>query len=97
MYGGGKAEGPRSVAMKKTTMTGIENLLNTTEEPPALSKEASEMYRQLRGEFDRASHLLGMAGRRPPKSVVDAQEVARSNLRAFERRFGLTPSDNRLS
>ena len=68
-----------------------------TEEPqPELSKEVVERYTFLRREYEVATYRTSNVGKRPPKSLLDAEEVARSNLRAFERLHGLTSSDHRI-
>lgn len=71
-------------------MTGIESLLNTTEAPP-IPKEIIERHQQLTREWKRAVHNLTLAGKRPSRMLREEEEVAQVNLRAFERRFGLTP------
>lgn len=75
-------------------MTGIESLWSTTDEPQ-ISKEVQQQHDLLIREYQIA--LYGIGGmRRVSKSLRDAEEVARANLRAFERRHGLTSSDPRI-
>jgi len=75
---------------------GIESLLNTTEEPKPLPKEFMEEYERLKREYQYATFRTSGVGKRVPKSLRDAEEVARANLRSFERRHGLTTFDHRI-
>lgn len=63
---------------------------------PALPKETLEEYRRLLREYQYALNRNGGTGMRASRSALDAQEMARANLRHFERRHGLTESDPRL-
>lgn len=75
-------------------MTGIESLWSTTDEPQ-ISKEVQQQHDLLIREYQIALYRIG-GMRRVSKSLRDAEEVARANLRAFERRHGLTSSDPRI-
>lgn len=83
---------------KKTT--GIESLWNITDsgvdEPIPLSKEILQEHARLQREYTSAVYRMGSAGKKTPKSLRDNEEVARANLRAFERRHGLTSADPRI-
>ncbi len=70
--------------------------ITTEETQPAMSKEMMERYAFLRREYEGATYRTSGVGKRPPKSLLDAEEVARSNLRTFERLHGLTSSDHRI-
>lgn len=80
-------------------MTGTENLWSITDsgidEPKPLSKEVMEQHSKLIREYASAVYRMG-GMKRVSKSIRDAEEVARANLRAFERLHGLTPSDPRI-
>lgn len=76
-------------------MTGIESLWSTTEAPPPISKELQQQHGKLIREYQMALYRIG-GMRRVSKSLRDAEEVARANLRAFERRHGLTSPDPRI-
>lgn len=68
-----------------------------TEQPVVeLSKEILERHALLRREYEVATYRTSGVGKRTPKSLLDAEEVARSNLRAFERLHGLTSADHRV-
>jgi hypothetical protein len=81
--------------MKKTTKSGIMSLLNTTsltpDPPVVLTKEAEEEYRSLKLRHARAASALQHLKIRPTRAHREEEEVARANLRSFERRYGLTP------
>lgn len=80
-------------------MTGIESLWSTTDsgvdEPQPLSKEIMQQHAMLVREYATAVYRRGGL-RRVARSIREAEEVARANLRAFERRHGLTSSDPRI-
>ena len=80
-------------------MTGIESLWSTIDsgidQPMPVSKEVMEQHSRLVREYTSAVYMMGRS-RRVPKAVKDAEEVARANLRAFERLHGLTSSDPRI-
>jgi hypothetical protein len=78
--------------MKKITMTGIENLLNTTEEP-TIHPEFLRQHAQLKAELTKARDAMLRAGRKPSRILREAVEVAQANLSAYERRIGLTGED----
>lgn len=78
----------------KKTM-GIESLWSTTEDKPTHSKEVIERHHRLVREYQTALYKKGRV-QRGSKSLRDDEEVARSNLRAFERLHGLTSSDPRI-
>lgn len=85
--------------MSGTKMTDRGNRWNTTDsgidEPQPLSKEVMQRHAELVLEYTRAANRMG-DGRRTSSAVRDAEEVARSNLKAFERIHGLTSSDPRI-
>ena len=80
-------------------MTGIESLWNITDsgvdEPVPLPKEIMEEHARLVREYTYTIHRRGNL-RRVAKAVRDAEEVARANLRAFERRHGLTSTEPQI-
>jgi hypothetical protein len=78
----------------KRTM-GIESLWSTTEAPVTISKEIMEQHRILLREYQMTLGKRGPVGK-PSKSLRDAEEVARANLRAFERLHDLTSPDPRI-
>ena len=86
--------------MTGTTKTGIMDLWSITDsvvdQPPPLSKELMEQHTKLQQEYQKALYRSGAAGKRASRSAREQEEVARANLRHFERRHGLTPSDPRI-
>jgi hypothetical protein len=70
-------------------MTGIESLLNTTDQPK-VTKEVLEEHARLKYKFERALERAAGTRGRVGRALMEEEEVARSNLRAFERRHGLT-------
>lgn len=80
-------------------MTGIESLWNITDsgvdEPIPMSKEVMEEHARLIRDYTSAIYKRGNF-KRVSKPVRDAEEVARANLRAFERRHGLTSTEPRI-
>lgn len=78
--------------MKKTTMTGIENLPSITEAEEAvpIPKEIAEQHAQLRREYLRVREAMARYPRKAPRMLRESEEVALANLRAYERRYGLT-------
>jgi hypothetical protein len=76
--------------MKKTTKTGIMHLSSTTEPPRPMSVEAEEQHASLKLRHARAHDRLKSGGGRPSRAHHEEEEVARANLRAFERKYGLT-------
>jgi hypothetical protein len=85
--------------MNGMKMTRQSSLWSTTDggvdEPPPLSKELMQRHTELVREYAKAVNRMG-DGRRVSAAVRDAEEVAHSNLRAFERIHGLTSSDPRI-
>lgn len=75
--------------MKTTRQMGIGSLPNTTE-APQISPEMAQMHERLKTLYTRATNALSMRRGRPGKGLLEEQEVARANLRAFERKNGLT-------
>jgi hypothetical protein len=73
------------------TTTGIVSLWNTTEKPKH-SREVLEAHAKLQARFDSAMGKSGGVRGRAGRALIEEEEVARSNLRAFERAHGLTPS-----
>lgn len=73
-------------------MTGIESLLSTTEEP-TIHPEFLRHHAQLKVELEKAHNAMLRAGRKPHRILREAVEVAQANLRAYERRMGLTGED----
>jgi hypothetical protein len=73
------------------TTTGIVSLWNTIEKPKH-SKEILEAHAKLQAKFDSAMGKSGGVRGRAGRALIEEEEVARSNLRAFERAHGLTPS-----
>ena len=76
-------------------MTGIESLWSTTEAQRVVPKEILQEHERLVREYQIAIYRIG-GNRRVSKSLRDAEEVARANLRAFERRHDLTSPDPRI-
>lgn len=81
--------------MTGTTTKGIADLWSTTEEVAPPPKEILQEHQRLIREYQTALHRMG-GMKRPSKSLRDAEEVSRANLRAFERRHGLTSPDPRI-
>jgi hypothetical protein len=77
--------------MTGMTTTGIVSLWNTTEKPKH-SREVLEAHAKLQARFDSAMGKSGGVRGRAGRALIEEEEVARSNLRAFERAHGLTPS-----
>ncbi len=77
--------------MTGMTTTGIVSLWNTIEKPKH-SKEILEAHAKLQAKFDSAMGKSGGVRGRAGRALIEEEEVARSNLRAFERAHGLTPS-----
>ena len=77
--------------MTGMTTTGIVSLWNTTDKPKH-SKEVLEAHAQLQAKFESAMGKSGGVRGRAGRALIEEEEVARSNLRAFERAHGLTPS-----
>ena len=78
----------------KKTM-GIESLWSTTEVPVTISKEILEQHRILIREYQTMLQKRGPVNK-PSRSLRESEEVARANLRAFERLHGLTSPDPRI-
>lgn len=78
----------------KKTM-GIESLWSTTEAPVTVSKEILEQHRILVREYQTMLSKRGNVAK-PSRSLRESEEVARANLRAFERLHGLTSPDPRI-
>lgn len=77
--------------MKKTTMMGIESLSSITEaEAVPIPKEIMEQHAQLRREYLRVRDAMAQYPRKAPRMLRESEEVALANLRAYERRYGLT-------
>jgi len=80
-------------------MTGIESLWSITDsgvdDPKPLSKEVMEEHSRLVRVYSTAINKVGPS-KRVARSVREAEEVARANLRAFERLHGLTSHDPRI-
>ena len=72
----------------KMTM-GIGSLLSTTSGPTA-TKEVLEEHEKLKYKFGRALEKAAGTRGRVGRALMEEEEVARSNLRAFERLHGLT-------
>jgi hypothetical protein len=77
--------------MTGMTTTGIVSLWNTIEKPKH-SREVLEAHAKLQARFDSAMGKSGGVRGRAGRALIEEEEVARSNLRAFERAHGLTPS-----
>lgn len=77
--------------MTGMTTTGIGSLWNTTDKPKH-SKEVLEQHAKLQAKFDSAMGKSGGIRGRAGRTLIEEEEVARSNLRAFERAHGLTPN-----
>ena len=77
--------------MTGMTTTGIVSLWNTIEKPKH-SKEILEAHAKLQARFDSAMGKSGGVRGRAGRALIEEEEIARSNLRAFERAHGLTPS-----
>ena len=77
--------------MTGMTTTGIVSLWNTSDKPKH-SKEILEAHAKLQAKFDSAMGRSGGVRGRAGRALIEEEEVARSNLRAFERAHGLTPS-----
>jgi hypothetical protein len=73
------------------TTTGIVSLWNTIEKPKH-SREVLEAHAKLQARFDSAMGKSGGVRGRAGRALIEEEEIARSNLRAFERAHGLTPS-----
>jgi hypothetical protein len=71
--------------------TGIASLWSTTDKPKH-SMEILEQHAKLQARFDSAMGKSGGVRGRAGRALIEEEEVARSNLRAFERAHGLTPS-----
>ncbi len=69
--------------------TGIGSLWNTTEKPKH-SKEVLEAHARLKLRFESAMNKSGGVRGRAGRALIEEEEIARSNLRAFERAHGLT-------
>lgn len=85
--------------MNGTKTTRQDSQWNTTDsgvdQPQSLSKEVMQRHMELVREHTKAVNRMG-GGRRVSSAVRDAEEVAYSNLKAFERIHGLTSSDPRI-
>ena len=77
--------------MTGMTTTGIVSLWNTTDKPKH-SKEILEAHAKLQSRFESAMGKSGGVRGRAGRALIEEEEVAISNLRAFERAHGLTPS-----
>lgn len=86
--------------MTGTTKSGILDLWNITDsgvdEPVPLSKEIMQEHARLQREYQTAVYRMSANPKGASKPARDAEEVARANLSAFERRHGLTSSDPRI-
>jgi hypothetical protein len=69
--------------------TGIESLLSITNQP-TVTKEVLEEHERLKYKFGRALEKAAGTRGRVGRALMEEEEVARANLRAFERRHGLT-------
>lgn len=69
--------------------TGIGSLLNITNQP-SVTKEILEEHGRLKYKFERALEKAAGTRGRVGRALMEEEEVARSNLRAFERLHGLT-------
>jgi hypothetical protein len=69
--------------------TGIGSLLNTTNQP-SVTKEILQEHGRLKYKFERALEKAAGTRGRVGRALMEEEEVARSNLRAFERLHGLT-------
>lgn len=76
--------------MKK--MTDIERLPSITEaeEATPIPKEIAEHHAQLRRDYLRIREAMARYPRKAPRALRESEEVALANLRAYERRYGLT-------
>lgn len=77
--------------MTGMTTTGIGSLWSTTEKPKH-SREMLEQHAKLQAKYDSAMGKSGGVRGRAGRALIEEEEVARSNLRAFERAHGLTPN-----
>lgn len=69
---------------------------NTTEEVSQFSLEVLQEHRKLTLKYRNAMKALGGVGKKPSYTLTCVEEMARSNLRSYERQHGLTESDNHL-
>jgi len=71
---------------------------NTTEPEPSgsFSLEILQEHRKLTLKYRNAMKALGGVGKKTSATLQMIEEMARSNLKAYERCHGLTESDNHL-
>ena len=84
--------------MSGTTMSMKTDLLSITDLEPrrVFPIEILQEHKKLTLKYQNAMKSLGGAGKRSLGSLHIIEEMARSNLRAYERCHGLTESDNHL-
>jgi hypothetical protein len=83
--------------MKKTTKSVIMSPSSITEPPLPMSREAEEEYASLKLRHRRAADALQLVRGKPSRAHHEDEEVARANLRAFERIYGLTSRSGGVS
>ena len=71
---------------------------NTTDLEPrkVFPLEILQEHKKLTLKYQNAMKMLGGVGKRSLGSLHNIEEMARSNLKAYERCHGLTESDNHL-
>lgn len=84
--------------MNGTTMSMTEDPWNTTDPEPrkVFSKEILQEHRKLTIKYRNAMKALGGVGKRTSGTLQLVEEMARSNLRAYERCHEITEADNHL-
>ena len=81
-----------------TTMSMKTDPWNTTDLEPrkVFPLEILQEHKKLTLKYQNAMKMLGGVGKRSLGSLHIIEEMARSNLKAYERCHGLTESDNHL-
>jgi hypothetical protein len=73
-----------------------DNPLNTTDSVSQFSLEILQEHRKLVLKYRNAMKALGGVGKKPSHTLLSVEEMARSNLRAYERCHSITEKDNHL-
>lgn len=79
---------------KKTSMT--KDPWNTTEEVIQFSNEVLQEHKKLVIKYRNAMKALGGVGKKSSYALQCLEEMARSNLRSYERQHQVSEKDNHL-
>lgn len=82
--------------MNGTMKSMMEDQWSTTDPSKSFPIEILQEHKRLILKYRNAMKALGGVGKRTSGTLQAVEEMARSNLRAYERCHGLTESDNHI-